>query len=896
MSKVVICVVLCVISVLLSMFSISISSSFSPAFKIKNFLILIVLLITLASQLAAVYLTASKSPFLAALMIMVFNYYWYMFAPFHPNSDPAGNGMARAFHNLFAFVFAFFGGLFFYLIVKYVVPGGLAVSLVVAAIIGLFNILSNMRSYLSGDSFAQEARWNKMETEDYRKTLFRSSMVESDDSWDAKHLGAEPKELEHWDVYGTKQIAVKTEGDYPCLLIEGHFIFPSRRVDMTFPLYLYRVFKDNGDANDKTSFIPNYVFMVWYDCIERKTYQVCSELPDSLKHNFDDVDAFWLDDVEFRILPKGKLLMFHNRTNQIHDIMIDFPLQGKETSGYDEVVKLYYGVKSLDEIVDSKACAKKETLNGDMMDNYLKRFNYSISVDSETKGVEIQKTICNFFNGEKFLSSIQWNQTKSLARLKDVFVRFKDDRKDYSCFIYFEENEILETFEDAFSADSSQRGVFVVKVGAKRDNFEFSLKVNDKSYSLKNTEFRLYENDMSDEGSLLFKNYSGNHKNKLSFQSILKSFSGVVKEKKTQEKERNSIFAHANCCFSASRSNPVLIEDCNVYAQSSVLDYNCVYVNCGVGEGKANYHDAELSNLPLLLTARWEAVAEQKQYFVSAILPSQQILDIVQSTPDYKDIYWKIDFCFLPGGVVKAYLKSSDRSKSILLDWQANGTEVNDLDGYVRAVKTEMKNNKLMQQRYDAESDYDDEIGDGGVEEDAYVGRGKSQQVAPKTTIPVYENYDYSVCVTFEEKDAIANSIKFYFVDGLIEELKQIEPAKRKMLKVYSLRLKWTSKDEQYTGFFFFDSQQMDKVFNEVYGNAVERKAVLDIYVGKDNDDFRFSLAAEGEKHPIENTEVKVYYHTVNLRRDDVLVYKNYKGEAKNLPKGEPEADEYDCQ
>lgn len=686
MSKEIICIVLCVTSVLLSFLSSSISRSFSPAFTIKNVLNLLVLLVTLAFQLAAIYFTASKSPFLAALLIMVFNYYWYMFAPFHPNSDAAGNGMARAFHNIFAFVFAFLGGLFFYLIVKFVATGGLIICLAVAAIIGLGNIISNYNSHTSGDSFRHEARWRKMDPEDYRKTLFRNDMVENDDSWEAEHLGAEPKELEHWDVYGTKQIVVNAEGDYPCLPIEGHFIFPSRRVDVTFPLYSNRVSEDNGDANDRTSFIPNYVFVVWYDCIERKTYQVCTELPDSLKHYFDNVDAFWLDNVEFRILPKGKLLMFHNRDNQVHDIMIDYPLQGKETSGYDEVVKLYYGVKSLDEIVDPKVCAKKETLSVDRMDNNLKRFNYSISFVSETGGVEIQKTICNFFNGEKILSADKWNETMHPSRLKDVFLRFKDEKKLYSCFVYFEENEVIKAFDDAFATDSTQSGEFVVKVGTKQEDFAFSLKVNDKCYPLEKTEFRLYENDFSnDKGSLLFKNYSGNHNNMLTSQKILKSFRGDAKERNTSKEERDNDFRRIHVVFSASDSNPVMIIDCNVYEQLRVSSKQSEYINCDAGKSKCW---SELFNLPLVLTARWESVAEQKQYFVAASLPSEQIRNIIRSVPNHADMYWSIDFCFLPGGVVKACLQNS---KSILLDWQATGTEINDLDGYVRAVKDEME-------------------------------------------------------------------------------------------------------------------------------------------------------------------------------------------------------------
>ena len=102
------------------------------------------------------------------------------------------------------------------------------------------------------------------------------------------------------------------------------------------------------------------------------------------------------------------------------------------------------------------------------------------------------------------------------ARLKDGFVRFESEQSKYSAFIYFNEDEILETFYEAYNkCDESLQGEFIIQVGTLENDFSFALKLGDKHYHLKKTEIRRYKNNADDEGKLVFKNYKGNHKNLL---------------------------------------------------------------------------------------------------------------------------------------------------------------------------------------------------------------------------------------------------------------------------------------------------------------------------------------------------------------------------------------------
>ena len=491
---------------------------YRPVRKLSNFLLTSFLLLTLTLQLTAIYSTAQKSGFFAMIAIIAFDRYWFGFAPFYPNSDAAGNGMARAFRGIFIAGAALILGVISLLLIKLVVPGGKQIGLYIvlafAAYIGLYNIFRNQNSYLSGDCFDEAARWAKMRQDDYRKSLFREGMLEKSDSWEAKELDASPQELEHWDVYGCKCVDIRTHGLLPCLLLEGHFVFPkmtakARRTGLLCGCLGYT---PEGDANDRTYFVPDEMTLAWHDLSDGMTYRIHTSLPRELDRYFDDTDRFWLDDIEFRIMPKGKVLMFHNRRNQIHNIMIDHSLHSEPTTEYEEkTAKLISEYK-----VDVDKCRKTTTPSLDTINDHMKRFRYHIVFCTENNSLKITKTICNFFNGEKILTGSEWKEDMQPARIKDVFLRFESEQQRYAAFVYFNEDEVIKTFDDAFEKCSDpSEGIFTIQAGISQSEFSFALKLGDRCWQLKETEIRLYTTNANDAGKLIFKNYKGDHKNLL---------------------------------------------------------------------------------------------------------------------------------------------------------------------------------------------------------------------------------------------------------------------------------------------------------------------------------------------------------------------------------------------
>ena len=509
---------LLVACIVFSFAGVAIKEMYKPVKRLEDLLLTAFLLLTLAAQLSTIYFTARRSAFFSMIEIMAFDYYWFNFAPYYPHSDPAGNGMALGFRSIFNTAASFLFGLISFFLIKFLVSSGhntgLHIVLFFAACIGLCNLFNNRKSFLSGDSFEESARWAKMSEEDYRKSMFREGMLEKLDSWEAKELDASPKELEHWDVYGCKSINVRTHGKLNCLLLEGQFEFPTETADIT-PIGLIcgcLGYTNDGDANDTSFFVPQYVKLAWHDLSEGKTYRIYTSLPKELDHYFDDTDRFWLDNIEFRILPHGKALMFHNRHNQIHNIMIDYPLQGEVTNDYEQKFTDLISEYNIDE---NKFIATK-TPSLDTINDYLKRFRYHPVFCTENDSLKITKTICNFFNGEKILSDGEWKENMEPARIKDVFIRFKSEQSKYSAFIYFNEDEVLEAFHETYNkCDESLQGELLIQVGALENDFSFALKLGDKCYNLKATEIRLYKNNADDEGKLVFKNYKGNHKNLL---------------------------------------------------------------------------------------------------------------------------------------------------------------------------------------------------------------------------------------------------------------------------------------------------------------------------------------------------------------------------------------------
>ncbi len=506
-------IALLIAGVLLSYFSLGAKDYYRLGRSMRNIGISLLLLITLAVQSAVIYFIATKLIFLTIVPLIAFYIYWFMFVPLCIGStDAAGAGMARGFHVIICVGSGIILGIIFYVLIIFLSPVALYIPLGVCMLIGLFNIYSTYYCYTSGGEFQNNAMREKLSFEQYRRALFRESMVEKDDPWETKELDAWPEEITHYNDYDRKQLEIKSFDSMQCLLLNAHFIHASgeeKTIDSTFGWHILKSIRNKACEDD---FIPKHIAMVWHNLCEGKTYCVDADLPKQLSSYSDTVNKNRDDDLDFVIMPHGRVLMYHNGYNQIHNIMIDYPLQGVKTNEYDDKIEEYF-VKNN---INSDYYPKKELPSLKTIDNYLKRFNYTVSFVYANELYKTQKSICNFFNYERILCGEQWTADIKPARIKDVFLRFQYEKRQYSCFLFFDEEEILSVFREAFEADNAaDNGEFVIRAGRNRKDFEFSLIVAGRAYTLKKTEIRLYKNNADDRGKLVFKNYRGARKNLL---------------------------------------------------------------------------------------------------------------------------------------------------------------------------------------------------------------------------------------------------------------------------------------------------------------------------------------------------------------------------------------------
>lgn len=505
-----------IISIVISFVAFLIKSEYKLAYNARNFFLTIFMLATLFLQILLVYQTAQNYSSLCFLPLIAIIHYWQNFVEFYPNGDAAGNGMARAFRSIINTCVSLVLGIILFLLIKFTESFGLNISLILITIIGLINILNNYNSYVGGDSFRYNARFFSIKENDYRKMMFRSRMTKKNDPWHAIELDASPNELEFWNFYSTRKIKVEAlKGQY-FIFLKGIFNTNNQIETLEKPYFGNDYLSRSSFSVDENAdiFVPNHILLVWYDCQNQKTYKIEGSLPDFLNHYFDEKEKFYLDDIEFRLIPNGSVLMFHNKNRQIHNIMIDYPLQGIETNEYQDILKEYITRKN----ININKYFKSDNKLASNIKLYNQRFNYKIKVLSNNQEIKISKYICNFFNLEKLLFSDTWKNNFQFARLKDVFIRFNNNDIFYSCFLFFSKQEIIKAFEMFNNSDDDNTiGEFVIKVGCDKKSFEFYLKIKDKTYNFAQTEIRLYRNYIDDRSKLVFKNYRGNRKNNFDF-------------------------------------------------------------------------------------------------------------------------------------------------------------------------------------------------------------------------------------------------------------------------------------------------------------------------------------------------------------------------------------------
>lgn len=271
----------------------------------------------------------------------------------------------------------------------------------------------------------------------------------------------------------------------------------------------------------------------WISFAEKKAYVIYDDIPvDQLKNLFENgYESFDRQGNSMRgdytslnlcLLPEGEAVLYVNSSNR--RILVDWSAQGERTQNYEIFKKEGYYSKTLDEYInttieeDPSFFYESNPASLDLIHKYFERFNYNIKVDFEDESSSMWSFSYEYSNSELSIAYSRDNETsiKYPSRMKYFVVSWKVSGFEYTAYFYFNEEEVLRVFDEAYGEDRNQKGEFRIYVSKYNNLFDLSLTVNNKKYTFEKTEIRVFKTPLSDlraDGELVYKNYKGNHQN-----------------------------------------------------------------------------------------------------------------------------------------------------------------------------------------------------------------------------------------------------------------------------------------------------------------------------------------------------------------------------------------------
>lgn len=127
---------------------------------------------------------------------------------------------------------------------------------------------------------------------------------------------------------------------------------------------------------------------------------------------------------------------------------------------------------------------------------------------------ELLDETCYFTNAEmyhRYFSVNPGNVISRPAALRKLVFGWKSKGYFYSCYIYFNEEEIFRNFQEAFDGDES-KGEFKIFVSKYNNCLELSLTVGDKKYRFENMQIDIANRErFYDSADRVYENYEGAH-------------------------------------------------------------------------------------------------------------------------------------------------------------------------------------------------------------------------------------------------------------------------------------------------------------------------------------------------------------------------------------------------
>lgn len=296
--------------------------------------------------------------------------------------------------------------------------------------------------------------------------------------------------------------------------------------------------KSTAFDEDYRVVLPRYIEALWISYAENQVYYLYEELPyDEIERLFAEGYDFYEDrnsepkKVNFYVinlcfLPEGKVALYLNGTTRT--ILLDWSAQGKATDEFnDEICEEHKIIPPFDGYVDRMLKTnphievEREIPMGEVLDKYFEKYTYEIRFEFEKESTPMFWAKEKYANGEKLCSR---NRTKVTsiqrpARLKCYELSWYAGGYEYFGELWFQEEEMLHLFDEAYGEDRMQEGVLLIAYSEENESFEVTLQVGGKKYAFEKTEVWIskipeaLETDVKAQRERVFKNFEGDNRN-----------------------------------------------------------------------------------------------------------------------------------------------------------------------------------------------------------------------------------------------------------------------------------------------------------------------------------------------------------------------------------------------
>lgn len=277
-----------------------------------------------------------------------------------------------------------------------------------------------------------------------------------------------------------------------------------------------------ASSRDRKYYLPRAIEAVWISEIDRKVYSVAALLP------YDEIVSLFkrhkeLQRLDLCLLPEGNIILYVKGTSG--RILLNWIVSAYEEDN-EEILEYIYCSRASSSMKDYFDSIFSEELHiwqrylrekgnlSSLISLSLQRFNYELNFEFEDESTHNLKIWTSFMNKEIYP---RYNKDIIMpSRLKELYVLWDSCDFHYTSWMYFNEDEIIRAFDEAYGDDRMQKGELKIKVSKDNSLFDISLNVGEKSIKLENTEIRVFQDPIDDpngDGTLIYKNYKGNHKN-----------------------------------------------------------------------------------------------------------------------------------------------------------------------------------------------------------------------------------------------------------------------------------------------------------------------------------------------------------------------------------------------